>query len=139
MDCMVTIFPNMYDPKKCKHDVCFELDHSSGHSKDRTGGLSVVPGVLNMVHGGAQRKMRASKIVEGCLGDEKHGQVLQIGDVKEMKFTENNIPPITDPLCLKVDRLLSVFNEKNCTKNDLKTALEINKLNADGNIKQLCD
>ena len=83
--------------------------------------------------------MRASEIVESCLGVEKHGWVLKIGNVKKMVFTENNILLISDLLCPNFDRPLGVFNEKNCTINDLKNALECNGLNADNNMKQHCD
>jgi len=74
-----------------------EVDHSSGHMKNKPDALS--PSGLNTKWGGKQRKMRASVLIEGCLGQNPpnvHGKVLHVGDTQEMQFKEVDDPPFYD-------------------------------------------
>ena len=112
MDCMAVLFPDVSDPRKCWFDVCFELDHSSGHAKDRTDGLSTLPTALNFGIGGAQRKMQSTVITEGCLRSEQHEQKLNVGDTQHMIFLEDAAPPVSDLTFPKHDTPLGTFDKK---------------------------
>ena len=52
VDCMTVLFPDQDEPTRCHFDLAFELDHSSGHSKDRVDGLSTVSSILNTTSSG---------------------------------------------------------------------------------------
>jgi hypothetical protein len=82
VDCLQVIYPNT--------DILFLFDQSSGHARKRHDSLNVVG--LNGRWGGKQKKMRDSKIVEGCLGP--HNKLLTIGDTQSMIFLESDDGPI---------------------------------------------
>jgi len=46
IDCMTVLYPDPNDSTRCQFDLAFELDHSSGHSKDQIDGLSTAPSIL---------------------------------------------------------------------------------------------
>ena len=43
-------------------DIVFELDHSSGHDKEKADGLTTTPSMLGWEHGGKQGCMRSSEL-----------------------------------------------------------------------------
>ena len=139
IDCMTVLYPDPEKNRRCQFDLAFELDHSSGHAKDRVDGLSAVPSILNTSYGGSQRFMRETELTEGCFGSVKHERVLKVGDKQSMVFTDTDLPPITDPECPKYDRPLGIFSQKNMTVPELKAALAKNDLNSDGDRKRLID
>lgn len=72
VDCLQVLYPNT--------DILFLLDQSSGHARKRLDSLNIVG--LNGRWGGKQKKMRDTKIMEGCLGP--HNKLLTIGDIQSM-------------------------------------------------------
>mmetsp|Transcript_46844 Transcript_46844/g.56680 ORF Transcript_46844/g.56680 Transcript_46844/m.56680 type:complete len:227 (+) Transcript_46844:16-696(+) len=132
IDTMVCLYPDPNDPTRCMFNICFELDHSSGHAKDQENGLSTVPSIISISHGGSQRKMRPTKLTEGCFGTVQHPQRLKIGDVQQMVFCDSNLPPISDPTCPKYNTPTGKFVKKELVVSELRTALVRNELNSDG-------
>ena len=70
--CNDWLYPDPADPPNCKYDLCFELDHSSGHAAESKDGLSTTVSVLNSSWGGKQRFMRKSKLTDNDLGKVEH-------------------------------------------------------------------
>ena len=133
MAVMIVLFPNPSNLTTCRYNICFELDHSSCHAKDRIDGLSAVPTILNLNYGGTQQRMRDAEITAGCLGDIQHKQKSKVGDVQKMVFQETDAPPITDKDCPKFNEPTGVFEEKSLTVPELQEILERNQLKSDGN------
>ena len=136
-DCLVGLFPDPDDSTRCQFDVAFELDHSSGHAKDRIGGLSSIPSILNTSHAGGQRIMRDTELSEGCFGTVQHARRKNVKDIQKMVFTDADLPPVNDPKCPKNDELLGVFSKETITVPELKIALSGNDLNSDGGRERL--
>ncbi|CAM9391459.1 unnamed protein product, partial [Sphacelaria rigidula] len=61
VDCM-DVFEVMYPEKQ----LTFEVNHSTGHAKNREDGLHV--GYMDVRYGGAQKVLRDTKLTEGCVG-----------------------------------------------------------------------
>jgi hypothetical protein len=59
IDVMEVVYPQM--------QLAFEVDNSSNHLKKREDGLDVID--MNLKWGGAKKKMHATTITAGCLGD----------------------------------------------------------------------
>ncbi len=54
-------------------DIVYELDHSSGHDKEKADGLTRTPStMLNWEHGGKQRSMRSSELGIENTGTVRH-------------------------------------------------------------------
>jgi hypothetical protein len=56
-DC-TNVFKALYP----QFDIVYELDHSSGHDKEKAHGLTTTPSVLGWEHGGRQHSMRALEL-----------------------------------------------------------------------------
>ena len=94
--------------------VVMEIDHSSGHAKQREDGLHVSN--MNVKYGGKQRVLRDSIMIEGCLGPEEAKMYfadgkwstefsegatcvdlkLKIGDTQTSTFAVGAPPPFYD-------------------------------------------
>jgi hypothetical protein len=97
---MTTLFPDPGNPSRCIYDLGFELDHSSGYEKYREGGLSCMSSILNLGHGGQQRKMRETLLDDDtCVGQIRHSMALKVKDKQVMIFVEGDLPPVHDPDC----------------------------------------
>ena len=91
VDCLRILFKG-YGDEAFMYDFVFEFDHSSGHSKQRTDGLSVVQGHVNVGVGGKQALMRDSIMTAGDLGDAPD-RTLDVGDVATHVFAaSDNLP-----------------------------------------------
>ena len=77
-----------------EYDYCMLFDHSCGHDRLRPDGLSVIG--LTRGPSATARLMRDSKIVkkEGYLGPYSHPNVLQVGDVQRMVFSDDDEGPV---------------------------------------------
>ena len=96
VDCLRVIFPGAAGDDKFAFDFVLEFDHSSGHSKQRSDGLTTAS--ANLGFGGKQTMMRDTKTTDaatelgGCVE-----RVLNVGDVQRMCFTDEDPPPIVSP------------------------------------------
>ena len=139
IDCMNVLFEDPNERNKCKFDLCFELDHSSGHSKERLDGLSTTRTILNTRFGGSQRLMRDSVLTHKCFGTVSHNRRLKVGNVQKMIFQKDDLPPITDPSCPPYDLPRGTFSTKRITAAEMRTALERDGKNIDGSKKKLLE
>ena len=87
---------------KFMYDFVFEFDHSSGHSKQRADGLSVVQGHVNAGVGGKQALMRSSVMTSGDLGNAPD-RTLNIGDIATHVFSAADDPPFCQPTMPRYD------------------------------------
>eukprot|EP00733_Pompholyxophrys_punicea_P001443 Pompholyxophrys_punicea_v1_NODE_723_length_1393_cov_18.770553.p3 type:complete len:151 gc:universal NODE_723_length_1393_cov_18.770553:303-755(+) len=85
--------------------LVMEVDHSSGHAKQKANGLNV--NHMNASYGGKQTLVRDTTITEGCLGPlpalvewknslgvlVKSDCKLQVGQVQKMSFQAHDPPP----------------------------------------------
>jgi hypothetical protein len=108
------------------YDFVFEFDHSSGHSKQRTDGLSVVQGHVNVGVGGKQALMRDSIMTAGDLGDAPD-RTLDVGDVATHVFAVSDNPPFCQPTMPPYDVVKegAVARQVALTCDELKHALII--------------
>jgi hypothetical protein len=83
VDCLQVLYP--------VHDIMLYFDQSSGHCRKRHDGLNIVG--MNGDWGGAQQKMRDTRIIEGCLGPYPN-RTLTVGDFQSLVFTEQDFGPV---------------------------------------------
>jgi hypothetical protein len=95
-DC-TNVFKALYP----QFDIVYELDHSSGHDKEKADGLTTTPSMLGWEHGGKQRSMRASELGVNNTGTVQHGQCINLGEIQHMNFQIDDLPPVLKPLCPK--------------------------------------
>ena len=91
------LYPNM--------QVVLEIDHSSGHLKEKVDGLMVND--MGMRWGGKKASKRDTEITEGCLGTNVptvHGIKLAPNMPQSMFFLEGDDPPHFDQSALPDDR-----------------------------------
>ncbi len=81
VDCLKILRPG--------YEFLFLFDHSQGHARKKDGALDASG--MSRSFGGAQPKIRSSKIVDGCLGP--FNPLLSIGDVQSMIFEEHDAGP----------------------------------------------
>jgi hypothetical protein len=83
VDCIKVLYPQF--------DFVFMFDHSQGHAKKLTNGLDAYS--MNRGYGGAQPRMRESKIKEhdGYLGMYQH--TLSVGDIQSFTFQPGDFGP----------------------------------------------
>jgi hypothetical protein len=103
-DCLHILFPGIVN-RRYKYLFNFELDHSSGHSKNRIDGFSCTKSHTNLEYGKKQSKMCATLIQskEGFLGDVEEPGMLKVGNVQMMVFQSNDNPPMCSPDVPKED------------------------------------
>ena len=78
---MTTLWP--------EYEYVFLFDHSCGHDRQRPDGLTTIG--LNKGFGGAQARMRDSKIEE--VGPNRTPLTLKVGDVQQMQFKIDDVGP----------------------------------------------
>jgi DNA-binding transcriptional regulator YhcF (GntR family) len=92
-DHMIIQFEDCIDVVKTLHpefDFVFLFDHSCGHDRQRADGLSVPN--INKTHGGAQPKMRKSKMeTDEFLGP--FPATLSVGDYQHMVYQDGDVGP----------------------------------------------
>ena len=113
-------------------DIVFELDHSSGHDKEKSDGLTTTPSMLGWEHGGKQRHMRCSLLDETNTGTVRHSRCIDIGSIQQMTFEIDDLPPVLKPLCAKFSTPSGKTITRDLNVAELKVGLEAKKLNADG-------
>ena len=137
IDCIHVLYP--------MHEVVFLFDHSCGHDRKRPDGLNL--NALSKGYGGKQVKMRSSLIKqkEGYLGKYSHQlNILKIGSIQSMVFTEENTGPIylTDEEKIKkrYDSNTGVVKKEKRKLTELIDALfNEKKISAKGNLKKITD
>lgn len=85
IDSMIILHPDPNLPHSCKYDF-FYPDHSSGQYKERFYGLSDIPSILNLGHGGSQRMMKNEILTENCKGIIHHDRRKKVGAKNSMVF-----------------------------------------------------
>jgi hypothetical protein len=144
-DHMIIQFEDCIDVVKTLHpefDFIFLFDHSCGHDRQRPDGLSVPK--INKTHGGAQPKMRKSKIeTEEFLGP--FPAKLQVGDYQHMVYQDGDVGPFfktdTEQQASKFDNLTGVSKRKMRRKDAMEKDLREKGVRAKGNkvaIVELC-
>jgi hypothetical protein len=113
-------------------DVVFELDHSSGHDKEKADGLTTTPSMLNWEHGGKQRSMRPSELGIENTGTVRHDRCINLGEIQHMSFGINDLPPVLKPLCPKIPTPTGKTITRALNVAEMKVCLETEKLNSDG-------
>ena len=129
IDCVKHLYPQF--------DFVFELDHSSGHARERPDGLSTTNGELNFGWGGAQRKMRDTMLGTEDVGTLQHKRRIQVEQQQKMYFTDNDLPPIFDPTAAKYDTEESLEERVKLSKKELKLLLKNKGFDDTGGIKTL--
>ncbi len=66
--------------------IVYELDHSSGHDKEKADGLTTTPSMLGWEHGGKQRSMRSSELGMNNTGTVRHNRCINLGELQHMLF-----------------------------------------------------
>jgi hypothetical protein len=120
-------------------DIVFELDHSSGHDKEKADGLTTTPSMLNWEHGGKQRSMRDSELGVKNTGTVRHGRCINLGEVQHMNFRMDDLPPVLKPLCPKIATPTGKTLTRALNVAEMKARLEAEKLNSDGKRQVLLD
>jgi hypothetical protein len=113
-------------------DIVFELDHSSGHDKEKADGLTTTQSMLGWEHGGKQRSMRDSELNAHNTGTVRHGRCIPVGHIQARNFTINDLPPVLKPLCPKFATPTGKTVTRELTVPEMKARLEKEKLNSDG-------
>jgi hypothetical protein len=113
-------------------DIVFELDHSSGHDKEKGDGLTTTPSMLGWEHGGKQRSMRSSELGENNTGTVRHARCINLGEIQHMNFRIHDLPPVLKPLCPKFSTPTGKTITRELNVAELKAGLEAEKLNSDG-------
>jgi hypothetical protein len=144
-DHMIIQFEDCIDVVKTLHpeiDFIFLFDHSCGHDRQRPDGLSVPK--INKTYGGAQPKMRKSKMeTEEFLGP--FPAMLQMGDYQHMVYQDGDVGPFfktdTERQASKSDSLTGVSKRKIRRKDAMEIDLRAKGVRAKGNkvaIVELC-
>ena len=97
IDVIETLHPNM--------QILLEVDHSSGHLKEQSDGLTV--STMNVKWGGKSIAKRDTVIEEGCLGPdppEINGIKLTIGATQHMIFEAGHPGPYFEKTASRADR-----------------------------------
>ena len=114
MHVIETLHPDM--------QILLEVDHSSGHLKEQSDGLTV--NTMNVRWGGKAIAKRDTIIEEGCLGADPptiNGVKLSIGATQHMTFEVGHPGPFNDKTATRVDREMT-------TKEKLSALKKIEKL-----------
>jgi hypothetical protein len=101
-------------------DVVFELDHSSGHDKEKTDGLTTTQSMLGWEHGGKQQSMRSSELGEHNAGTARHGRCINLGEMQHMNFRVDDLPPALKPLCPKFPAPTGKTTTRDLNASELK-------------------
>ena len=144
-DHMIIQFEDCIDVVKTLHPkfgFMFLFDHSCGHDRQRPDGLSAPK--VNKTHGGAQPKMRKSKIeTEEFLGP--FPAILQVGGCQHMNYQYGDSEPFykseAEREASKFDRQTGVSKSKIRKKEAMETDLRAKGVRAKGNkvaIIELC-
>jgi hypothetical protein len=144
-DHMIIQFEDCIDVVKTLHsefDFMFLFDHSCGHDRQRPDGLSVTK--INKTHGGAQPKMRKSKMeTEEFLGP--FPAMLQVGEYQHMVYQEGDVGPFfkteAEQQASKFDTLTGDTAPKIRLKDAMEKDLRAKGVRAKGNkiaIIELC-
>ena len=112
MDCFEILYPG--------RQLVLEVDHSSGHAKQRENGLYV--SAMNVTWGkGKGAKMRSTVVTDDCLGDRparlkwKCKEIdckLEAGQTQHMCFQPGDPPPFYDPDAPEKDEWRKVKNKR---------------------------
>lgn len=97
MQAIETLHPNM--------QILLEVDHSSGHLKEQSDGLTV--STMNVKWGGKATAKRDTVIEEGCLGPDPpliNGVRLTIGSTQHMTFEVGHPGPFQEITASRADR-----------------------------------
>jgi hypothetical protein len=120
-------------------DIVYELDHSSGHNKEKADGLTTTPSMLGWEHGGKQRSMRSSELGIKNTGTVRHERCIKLGEVQHMSFRIDDLPPVLKPLCPKIPTATGKTITRALNVAEMKLCLEAEKLNSDGKRQVLLD
>jgi hypothetical protein len=120
-------------------DIVYELDHSSGHDKEKADGLTTTPSMLGWEHGGKQRSMRSSELGIKNTGTVRHERCIKLGEVQHMSFRIDDLPPVLKPLCPKIPTATGKTITRALNVAEMKLCLEAEKLNSDGKRQVLLD
>jgi hypothetical protein len=112
--------------------IVYELDHSSGHDKEKADGLTTTPSMLGWEHGGKQRSMRSSELGMNNTGTVRHDRCINLGELQHMSFRMDDLPPVLKPLCPKIATATGKTITRALNVAELKICLEAEKLNSDG-------
>lgn len=137
IDCMQVLFPEPNNPTRCKYDLVFELDHSSGHNADRKDGLTTTSSQLNSSWGGKQRFMRESTLTAEDIGSVEHPRALKVGDIQFMHFRPGDLPPVDQRDAPPNDTGTGDYQTKEYNVTELRKILEDNSMSSDGNKPEL--
>jgi hypothetical protein len=113
-------------------DIVYELDHSSGHDKEKADGLTTTPSMLGWEHGGKQRRMRDSELGANNTGTVRHGRCINLGEIQHMNFRLDDLPPVLKPLCPKFPSPTGKTITRELSVPEMKARLDAEKLNSDG-------
>jgi hypothetical protein len=113
-------------------DIVYELDHSSGHDKEKADGLTTTPSMLGWEHGGKQRRMRDSELGANNTGTVRHGRCINLGEIQHMNFQLDDLPPVLKPLCPKFPSPTGKTITRELSVPEMKARLDAEKLNLDG-------
>jgi hypothetical protein len=120
-------------------DIVYELDHSSGHDKEKADGLTTTPSMLGWEHGGKQRRMRSSELGKNNTGTVRHERCINLGEIQHMSFRMDDLPPVLKPLCPKIPTATGKTITRALNVAEMKVNLEAEKLNSDGKWQVLLD
>jgi hypothetical protein len=121
-------------------DIVYELDHSSGHDKEKADGLTMTPSMLGWEHGGKQRSMRGSELTVNNTGTVRHGRCINLGEIQQMDLKiDDLLPPVLRPLCSKLSTPTGKTITRDLNVAKMKACLETEKLNSDGKRQVLVD
>jgi hypothetical protein len=120
-------------------DIVYELDHSSRHDKEKSDGLTRTPSMLGWEHGCKQRSMRGSELTVNNTGTVRHGRCINLGEIQQMNFGIDDLPPVLKPLCPKLSTPTGKTVSRDLNVSEVKACLEVEKLNSDGKQQVLVD
>jgi hypothetical protein len=127
-DC-TDVFNGLYQ----QFNIVYELDHSSGHDKEKADGLTTTPSMLGWEHGGKQRSMRGSELGANNTGTVRHGRFINLGEIQHMNFQIDDLPPVLKPLlCPKFPSPTGKTITRELSVPKMKARLDAEKLNLDG-------
>jgi hypothetical protein len=113
-------------------NIVYELDHSSGHDKEKAGSLTTTLSMLGWEHGGKQRSMRGSELGANNTGTVRHSRCINLGEIQHMNFQIDDLPPVLKPLCPKFPSSTGKTITRELSVPEMKAYLDAEKLNLDG-------
>jgi hypothetical protein len=113
-------------------DIVYELDHSSGHDKEKVDGLTTTPSMLGWEHGGKEQSMRGSELGANNTGTVRHGRCINLGEIQHMNFQVSDLPPVLKPFCPKFPSRTGKTITRELSMPKMKPCLYAKKLNLDG-------